>query len=83
MTGRGLLRVVVSVAMLALAWQVAGGGKVLDLLAHADIAWLLAALALTVPMQVLSALRWCFTSGRLGDPLPLRRAVAEYYLASR
>lgn len=82
MTGRGLLRILVSMAMLVLAWRVAGGEKVLGLLAHADIAWLLVALALTVPMQVLSALRWSFTCGRLGNPLPLRRAVAEYYLAS-
>ena len=82
MTGRGLLRIFTSMAMLALAWQVAGGEEVLDLLARADIAWLLAALGLTVPMQVLSALRWSVTSGRLGNPLPMRRAVAEYYLAS-
>lgn len=38
---------------------------------------------LAVQVQVLvSALRWRFTARRLGQALPLGRAVAEYYLAS-
>ncbi|NWO10920.1 flippase-like domain-containing protein [Chromohalobacter salexigens] len=44
--------------------------------------WLLLALALSVPQVVLSAWRWRLTARRMGLTLPLRRAVAEYYMAT-
>ncbi len=34
------------------------------------------------PQIVLSALRWRFVSQRLGQPLPIGRAIGEYYLAT-
>lgn len=43
---------------------------------------LLAALALSVVQVVLSAWRWRFTAARLGIHLPMKRAVAEYYLGT-
>lgn len=44
---------------------------------------LIGAAILAVEVQiVVSALRWRFTSARLGQPIGLSRAVGEYYLAS-
>ncbi len=45
-------------------------------------AWLLLALALSVPQVALSAWRWRLTARSLGMPLPMGTAVAEYYLAT-
>jgi uncharacterized membrane protein YbhN (UPF0104 family) len=76
-----LARVAATVALLALAWRVAGGAAVLGRVAEADLAWLAVGLALTVPMQVLSAWRWCLVARALGVELDMRRALGEYYLA--
>lgn len=76
------LRVAASLALLALAWRLAGGEALLTLLAGADPAWLAAAVAISVPMQALSAARWRYTCARLGLALGWRRALADYYLAS-
>ncbi len=77
----GLLRLVLPVACLALLWRFADGPAVLDRLARSDWHWLLAALLMTSLQTVLSALRWRLTAGRLGQPIPARSAIAEYYLA--
>lgn len=44
--------------------------------------WVVAALLVTVLQILLSAWRWRYTAVRLDLELPLRKAVAEYYLAS-
>lgn len=44
--------------------------------------WIAGALAVSVAQVVVSAWRWRYTAGRLGIALPLRVAVAEYYLAT-
>jgi len=76
------LQVMASLVLLVLTWQLAGGADLLALLPETEPLWLLAALAMTLPMQCLSAWRWRYTARRLGIPLPFRRALAEYYVAS-
>ena len=76
------LQIMASLVLLVVAWQVAGGAELLALLPETQPLWLLGALAMTLPMQCLSAWRWCYTARRLGLPLPFRRALAEYYVAS-
>jgi uncharacterized membrane protein YbhN (UPF0104 family) len=75
------LRVALPVAVLAALWHLADGPAVLDRLARSDPRWLLAALAATSLQTLLSALRWRLTASRLGQHLPVGRAVGEYYLA--
>ena len=76
------LQIMASLVLLVVAWQVAGGAELLALLPETQPLWLLGALAMTLPMQCLSAWRWRYTAKRLGVPLPFRRALAEYYVAS-
>ena len=76
------LQILASLVLLVVAWQVAGGAELLALLPETQPLWLLGALAMTLPMQCLSAWRWRYTARRLGVPLPFRRALAEYYVAS-
>lgn len=76
------LQILASLVLLVVAWQVAGGAELLALLPETQPLWLLGALAMTLPMQCLSAWRWRYTAKRLGVPLPFRRALAEYYVAS-
>ncbi|MFT5176518.1 MAG: hypothetical protein ACI8W7_004714 [Gammaproteobacteria bacterium] len=77
-----LLRIVMSVMLLALAWRLVDGDSLLRLLRTMDIALLFIAVALTIPMHVLSALRWQLTCKRIGMQLSLPDALREYYLAS-
>lgn len=67
--------------MLAVLWNLADGPAVLHRLAQSNGWWLLAALLATNLQTVLSALRWRLTAARLGQALPVRRAIGEYYLA--
>ena len=76
------LQIMASLVLLIVAWQVAGGAELLALLPETQPLWLLGALAMTLPMQCLSAWRWRYTAKRLGVPLPFSRALAEYYVAS-
>ena len=77
-----LLRIVMSALLLALAWHLVDGNSLLRLLRTMDITLLCVAVALTIPMQVLSALRWQLTCKRIGMQLSLADALREYYLAS-
>jgi uncharacterized membrane protein YbhN (UPF0104 family) len=76
------LRVGASLVLLALAWRLAEGERLLALLAGLDPAWLGAAVALSLPMHGLSAARWRYTCLRLGLTLGWARALGDYYLAS-
>jgi phosphatidylglycerophosphate synthase/uncharacterized membrane protein YbhN (UPF0104 family) len=76
-----LLQAAVTVALLAVVWQVAGGADVLDILVSAEPLWLVAAAALLVTHTVLSALRWRVTAAPLGIALGKRHAITEYFLA--
>lgn len=75
------VRVAVSAALLALLWRAVDGPAALSRLAGADPLWLLAAVALLAAHTGLCALRWRLTAARLGQRIPLGRAVAECYLA--
>ena len=79
---RLVLRGTVSVALLVAVATVLDPAAVGARLAGLRPGWVAAALAVTVVQVVLSAWRWRYTAGRLGLHLPLRRAVAEYYLAT-
>ncbi|WP_279482173.1 lysylphosphatidylglycerol synthase transmembrane domain-containing protein [Aureimonas sp. SK2] len=69
-------------AILALVAAALGGGDVVRRLAQADPLFVTLAVLAVQPQIVLSALRWRFISQRLGQPLPIGRAVGEYYLAT-
>lgn len=75
-------RLLASLALLTLVWHIVDAGALLERLTALTPGWLLGAAALSVPMHLLSAWRWRFTSARLGLALDGRRAVSEYYLAS-
>ena len=76
-----LLRVVVPLVVLGALWLVADGPGALAHLRAADPAWLVLSLAAVLAQTVLSALRWRLVAGAMGLPLPLRRAVTEYFVA--
>ena len=75
-------RLVVSVTLLIIAWVAIGGSETLVLFANVDGAWVVAAVALSVPQIVLSAWRWRYTAGRLGAELDQREAISEYYVST-
>ena len=77
-----LLRLAVSVLLLAaLVWSLEPR-DLADRFAALHWPWVLAALALSLPQQLLHAWRWHFTAARLGAALTYHRALADYYLAS-
>ena len=80
--GRGALRLAVSVALLGTLWVWLDGAAIAGRLASADPRWIVPALLLTQAQTVASAWRWRLVARALGRPLPLRRAVREYYVAT-
>lgn len=75
------LRVLVGVGILAgLGWQFGAGAFVAGL-GVIDLWSVLAALAVGLLTTVFNAWRWCLVARRLGLPLPLATAVADYYQA--
>jgi len=77
-----VVRLAVSLSILAFLAVIIDPGAVLDSLRRLRPGWVLAALGVSVLQVTASAWRWRYTAGRLGVELPLRRAVSEYYLAS-
>ncbi len=77
-----VLRITVSLGLLALLLTQVDTGAVAARLAALDARWLLPILALTVLQVIASAWRWRFTAARLGLALPLGTAIREYYLAT-
>lgn len=78
----GLIRVGVSLALLAfLAWWL-DTAVVLDRLASFDPWWALVAVAISLPQMALLAFRWRFTAAKIGLDLPFGSALREYYLAT-
>ncbi|MFU8863452.1 MAG: lysylphosphatidylglycerol synthase transmembrane domain-containing protein [Rhodobacterales bacterium] len=76
-----LLRIAVALTLLVLLWQTVDGPAAMDLLLHADLVWLLAAVLALTAQTFLSALRWVLTAGALGQVIPKVHAVREYYLS--
>ncbi len=71
-----------SLLLLALVWWWTDPEALWNQLRAIGPGWVILALAITVIQVVLSAWRWRYTSVRLDLALPLRTAVAEYYLAT-
>lgn len=78
---RPRLRTVVAVAILGVVGWKLGTDAFLDGLRAVDPFAVVAALAIGLVTTVASACRWCLVAGRLGLPLSLRTAVADYYQA--
>jgi uncharacterized membrane protein YbhN (UPF0104 family) len=70
----------VSSVALALVARWVDAGVVLDRLGQLDPAWVALALAASVAQMAVLAWRWRLTAARLGLELPMRDALAEYYL---
>jgi uncharacterized membrane protein YbhN (UPF0104 family) len=58
------------------------GGVDLPSPGELELGWILLALALSIPVIGASALRWSFTTRRLGAAISFRHALAEYYLST-
>jgi uncharacterized membrane protein YbhN (UPF0104 family) len=85
MSGRWLqvgVRLAVPVVLVGLVFALADGPQALSRLGALEWGWVIAALVATNAQTVLSALRWQLVARRIGLVMPLRRAVAEYYLSS-
>jgi glycosyltransferase 2 family protein len=76
-----VLRLVASVAVLALVVRVLGAQDIGAQLRGASGPWLALAVAALAGQIVLSALRWRLTAGALGVPVARGRAVREYWLS--
>jgi uncharacterized membrane protein YbhN (UPF0104 family) len=73
-------RFAVSAALLVLVARSVDVGAVLARLGELRPGWVALGLALSVGQIFVLAWRWVYTAERLGIALPLRTAVAEYYL---
>jgi glycosyltransferase 2 family protein len=76
-----VLRLVVTVAILALVLRVLGAQDIGVQLRGTSWPWLALAVAALAAQIVLSALRWRLTAGALGLPVGRWRAVREYWLS--
>lgn len=76
-----LLRMGVTVVLLALIWQAVDGPAALDLLVQANPVWLVAAVFALTAQTFFSALRWRVTAQALGQYIPFGHALSEYYLS--
>jgi uncharacterized membrane protein YbhN (UPF0104 family) len=81
MNAGAVVRVLLTVGLLALLWRVTDGPAAVERLRAADPAWLAAAFAALTLHTLLCALRWRLTAAQLGQGFGLGRAVREYYLA--
>ena len=80
--GRLLLRLVVSIGLLAAVALAVDPARVVRHLGSLHPGWVLTALALSALQLALSAWRWHFTAQRLDLQLPWSTALREYLLAS-
>lgn len=80
-TRHGLLRVAVSIGLLAVLGWWLNLGTVMSRLAQMRPGWVLLAVAISVVQTAVLAWRWRFTAGCLGVDLSYRAAWREYYLS--
>ena len=78
---RAAVQALVTIAFLALVFAATDEELLFARIARLDATWVSVALLATLPQYLLSAARWRLTAARLGVSLPLKTAVAEYYLA--
>jgi len=75
-------RLVATLALVGVVvWRV-DARAVLARLGSLDARWILAFVALSLPLYLLCAWRWCFTAARVGAPLRFRRAWLDYYVST-
>ncbi|QUS36391.1 lysylphosphatidylglycerol synthase transmembrane domain-containing protein [Falsirhodobacter algicola] len=74
-------RLAVPLLILGALWIFADGEQILHQLRNADPFWLIGAVLIVNLQTMLCAWRWKMTANRLGQILPLRIAITEYYLA--
>ncbi len=74
-------RCVLTIGILAVLWNAAGGAEIARRLAQVSPLWLIAAMATLIVQTVLSAQRWRVTATQLGQSLPSRYATKEYFLS--
>jgi glycosyltransferase 2 family protein len=75
-----LLRLGVSLSLLAFLVWALDAGALLGRLVRMDPRWAAVAVSLSLAQIALLAWRWRFTAQRLGLPLPFRSALEEYWL---
>lgn len=80
MTNTKFLQLLSALVLMGLLWTGLDGACALTSLGQADAGWLLAALLTLTLQTLLSAYRWQFTAGRLGQHFTLSHAIREYYL---
>lgn len=78
---RYLVRLAPPVIIIGLLWSLADGPSALARLADADWHYLVLAFIAVNLQTIASAWRWHRVAARLGQAIPPRRAVAEYYLS--
>lgn len=78
---RYLVRLAPPVIIIGLLWSLADGPGALDRLADADWRYLVLAFIAVNLQTIASAWRWHRVAARLGQAIPPRHAVAEYYLS--
>jgi glycosyltransferase 2 family protein len=78
---RYLVRLAPPVVIIGLLWSLADGPSALARLADADWPYLVLAFIAVNLQTIASAWRWQRVAARLGQLIPPRRAVAEYYLS--
>ncbi|MEM9787261.1 MAG: lysylphosphatidylglycerol synthase transmembrane domain-containing protein [Pseudomonadota bacterium] len=74
-------RVAITGGLILLLWQAADGPAILHSLTAADPRWIAAAITILMCQTMLSALRWKVTAAALGQTLPARHAVREYFMS--
>jgi uncharacterized membrane protein YbhN (UPF0104 family) len=67
--------------LIVMLWFAIDGRQVIRLLFAAQPIWLLAAVVTLICQTVLSATRWKITADVLGQSLPMRYAVKEYFMS--
>jgi len=76
-----LLRLLPPVVIIGFLWNIADGPAALALLSEADWLHLFLAFGAVNLQTIASAWRWHRVAARLGQDIPPRRAIAEYYLS--
>lgn len=84
-SGRVVLKraahLIVPIGLLVVIFYTVGSDEVLSRIGAITPGWIVAAFVAAQVQIVVSALRWQLTAQRIGVPMPLRRALAEYYLS--
>ncbi len=76
------LQFAVTLVLLGALWRIVGSGTLLQRLGQADPFWLMVGLSFATTGMLAAALRWRFTTNRIGVHLSVWVAIREFYLSS-